>query len=59
MIAFSGVRSSCDMFARKSDLCWLAASSSRLFTSSAFSASASSCVRSSTFSSRPEYDSCS
>ena len=28
MIAFNGVRSSCDMLARKSDLCWLAASSS-------------------------------
>ena len=28
MIAFSGVRSSCDMLARKSDLCWLAVSSS-------------------------------
>ena len=28
MIAFSGVRSSCDMEARKSDLCWLAVSSS-------------------------------
>ena len=34
MIAFSGVRSSCDMFARNSDLCLLAASSSRLFSSS-------------------------
>ena len=29
MIAFSGVRSSCDMLARNSDLCWLAVSSSR------------------------------
>ncbi len=29
MIAFSGVRSSCDMLARNSDLCLLAASSSR------------------------------
>ena len=29
MIAFSGVRSSCDMFARNSDLCLLAVSSSR------------------------------
>ena len=28
MIAFSGVRSSCDMLARKSDLCWLAVSTS-------------------------------
>ena len=28
MIAFIGVRSSCDMLARKSDLCWLAVSSS-------------------------------
>ena len=28
MIAFSGVRSSCDMLARKSDLCWLVVSSS-------------------------------
>ena len=28
MIAFNGVRSSCDMLARKSDLCWLADSSS-------------------------------
>ena len=27
MIALSGVRSSCDMFARNSDLCWLATSS--------------------------------
>ena len=27
-IALSGVRSSCDMFARNSDLCWLVASSS-------------------------------
>ena len=34
MIAFSGVRSSCDMLARNSDLCLLAASSSRLFSSS-------------------------
>ena len=34
MIAFSGVRSSCDMFARNSDLCRLTASSSRLFWSS-------------------------
>src|SRR4029450_9496195 len=31
MTAFSGVRSSCDMFARNSDLCWLATSSWRLF----------------------------
>ena len=30
MIALSGVRSSWDMFARNCDLCWLAASSSRL-----------------------------
>ena len=29
MIAFSGVRSSCDMLARNSDLCRLAVSSSR------------------------------
>ena len=28
MIAFSGVRSSCDMFARNSDLCRLVVSSS-------------------------------
>ena len=27
MIALSGVRSSCDMFARNADLCWLAISS--------------------------------
>ncbi len=53
MIAFSGVRSSCDMFARNSDLCLLAASSSRLFSSSSLSAVASSRVRSSTFCSRP------
>ena len=33
MIALSGVRSSCDMLARNSDLCWLATSSSRLFIS--------------------------
>jgi hypothetical protein len=33
MIAFSGVRSSWDMFARNSDLCWLATSSSRLLSS--------------------------
>jgi hypothetical protein len=33
MIALSGVRSSCDMFARNSDLCRLAASSCRLFCS--------------------------
>ncbi len=32
--AFSGVRSSCDMLARNSDLCWLATSSSRVFRSS-------------------------
>ena len=31
MIALSGVRSSCDMLARNSDLCLLAISSSRLF----------------------------
>ena len=31
MIAFSGVRSSCDMFARNSDLCLLATSSWRPF----------------------------
>ena len=53
MIAFSGVRSSCDMFARNSLLCRLAASSSRLFSSSSPSAVSSSRVRSSTFSSRP------
>ena len=34
MTAFSGVRSSCDMLARNSDLCWLATSSSRDFCSS-------------------------
>ena len=33
MIALSGVRSSWDMFARNSDLCRLAASSSRLLSS--------------------------
>ena len=33
MIALSGVRSSWDMFARNSDLCWLATSSWRLFSS--------------------------
>ena len=33
MIAFSGVRSSCDMLARNSDLCRLAASSWRLLSS--------------------------
>ena len=33
MIAFSGVRSSWDMFARNSDLCWLATSSCRLLSS--------------------------
>ena len=32
MIAFSGVRSSCDMLARNSDLCWLAISSWRLLS---------------------------
>ena len=32
--AFSGVRSSWDMLARKSDLCWLTTSSSALLTSS-------------------------
>ena len=32
--AFSGVRSSCDMLARKSDLCWLATCSSALLRSS-------------------------
>ena len=32
MIAFSGVRSSCDMLARNSLLCWLAASSWRLLS---------------------------
>src|ERR1700752_1240636 len=34
MMALSGVRSSCDMLARNSDLCWLATSSSRLLISS-------------------------
>ena len=53
MIAFSGVRSSCDMFARNSDLWRLTVSSWRLFSSSSASAVPSSCVRSSTFSSRP------
>ena len=38
LIAFSGVRSSCDMLARNSDLCRLAASSSRVFASSSASA---------------------
>src|SRR5262249_45680070 len=33
MIAFGGARSTCDMFARNSDLCWLAASSCRLLSS--------------------------
>jgi hypothetical protein len=33
MIAFSGVRSSCDILARNSDLCWLATSSWRLLSS--------------------------
>ena len=33
MIAFRGVRSSWDMLARNSDLCWLATSSWRLFSS--------------------------
>ena len=33
MIALSGVRSSCDMLARNSDLCWLAISSCRLLSS--------------------------
>ena len=32
-MAFSGVRSSWDMLARNSDLCWLAASSWRLLSS--------------------------
>ncbi len=32
MIALSGVRSSCDMFARNSDLCWFAVSSCRLLS---------------------------
>ena len=32
MIALSGVRSSCDMLARNSDLCWLAISSCRLLS---------------------------
>ncbi len=34
MTAFSGVLSSCDMLARKSDLCWLATCSSALLRSS-------------------------
>ena len=46
------------MFARNSDLCRLAASSSRLFSSSFASAVASSWVRSSTFCSSSAYDSC-
>ena len=33
MIALSGVRSSWDMLARNSDLCWLATSSCRLLSS--------------------------
>ena len=44
MIAFSGVRSSCDMLARNSDLCLVATSSAR--------------VRSATFRSRPPISSC-
>ena len=32
MMALSGVRSSCDMFARNSDLCWFAISSCRLLS---------------------------
>jgi hypothetical protein len=32
MMAFSGVRSSWDILARNSDLCWLAASSCRLLS---------------------------
>ena len=55
LIAFSGVRSSCDMLARNSDLWRLAASSSRLFSSSSASAVASSRVRSSTCCSSPAY----
>ena len=51
MIAFSGVRSSCDMLARNSDLCLLAISSCRLFWRN-------SSVRSSTLRSRPTYDAC-
>ena len=34
MMALSGVRSSCDMLARNSDLCWLATSSCTLFSCS-------------------------
>ena len=34
MTALSGVRSSCDMLARKSDLCWLVVASSRRCSSS-------------------------
>ena len=49
MIALSGVRSSCDMLARNSDLCWLAISSSRLLSSisrnrRAFSSESTDCV---------------
>ena len=36
MMALSGVRSSWDMFARNCDLCWLATSSSRPFSSSSW-----------------------
>ena len=32
MMAFNGVRSSCDMLARNCDLCWLAASSCSPFS---------------------------
>ena len=42
MMALSGVRSSCDMLARNSDLCWLAASSCR--KSRAFWMASADCV---------------
>ena len=71
MMALRGVRSSWDMFARNSDLCWLATSSWRLLSWSSWnrrtfsmavavccsSASARSWVRASTFCSSPSYDS--
>jgi hypothetical protein len=34
MIALRGVRSSCDMFAKNADLCWLASSRWRLLLAS-------------------------
>ena len=45
MIAFSGVRSSWDMFARNCDLCWLATSSSRLVSSTCWNRRAFSIAR--------------